>query len=607
MDTLNLTSKMSQQENTCAAHRAAMEKRMKDMTSTALNQLRLERKLCDVVIKVGHAEFDAHKVILCSCSLYFRTLFTGMWATPEKVEFTIPGVSPQMMQHIINYAYTHSVPITEDNVVDILAAADQFIVPGMVQACSFFLEDQLCMRNCMGIWKMVDFYHCPEFRHRVFLYILYHFERIVGVSQEFLDLSEEQLAAVLESDYLNVKRENAAFEAILRWINHLPEQRHRCISALLPKVRLGLLSADYLQHNVMNNTMIKNNIECEPIINDAMTRFMVFHASGGPKHCFSNLLSRPRLPAAILVATGGKNGSTAAVKIEAYDARADCWVTLNTDILRAHHGAAVISRYVYLVGGCDQTTHLDTVQKLDLLTCTEHPVASMNSARCYVSVAVHNGCIYAIGGFNGETYLNTVECYKPETNRWTMVAPMRAKRCGAGVATLNGKVYICGGFNGHRSISTVECYEPESNQWTSIPPMRCSRSGLGVIGYRDRIYAVGGVIARNLHLRSAEAYNPSTNRWTSVPSMHIPRSYFGIEVVDDQVFVVGGHDGSSVLSSVERYDEEAGMWYRASNVEISRSNLSCCVLHGLYGLAQGLFPRGPLKVPSEEEAAGGSN
>lgn len=45
---------------------------MSDTASAVLPELRLEGKLCDVVIKVGDVELGAHKDILCSCSLYFR-------------------------------------------------------------------------------------------------------------------------------------------------------------------------------------------------------------------------------------------------------------------------------------------------------------------------------------------------------------------------------------------------------------------------------------------------------------------------------------------------------------------------------------------------------
>ncbi|XP_035518191.1 kelch-like protein 10 [Morone saxatilis] len=589
---------MSEQEESSASlnsRRREMEKKMSDKASAVLTEFRLGGKLCDVVMKVGDTEFNAHKIILCSCSSYFRALFTGAWATSNKQIYTIPGVTPEMMQLIINYAYTRSVTVTEDNVLEVLATADQFLVPGIIHTCCLFLEEQLCPKNCIGIWRLVDFYHCPELKEKVFLYILHRFEEIVCVSQELLDLSVRQLGAIVENDHLNVKGENTVFEAVLGWINHLPEQRRLYISVLLRKVRLGLMTPSYLQNNVVDNAVIKDCVECTSIINDAVTACMDFRASGRSKSVYSNLLTRPRLPSVILLVTGSVDARCAPNCMEAYDARADSWVTVNTEqIWRTHHGAAVLNNVVYLIGGCSHEVYFRTVQKFDLVTRTWHQVAPMYSHRCYISVAVLNGCIYAIGGFNGHTYYKTVECYKPETDQWNMIAPMTTKRCGASATTLNGKVYVCGGFNGRHSLSTAECYDPNTNQWTMIAPMRSCRSGLGVAAYRGRIYAVGGTIGNNSHLRSAEAYNLQTDRWSNVPSMYSPRSYFGIEVVDDQLFVVGGHNGSTTLLAVERYDEEAGMWYSASDTVMPRSGLSCCVLHGLYSVVEDLFPRGPL-------------
>ncbi len=201
------------------------------------------------------------------------------------------------------------------------------------------------------------------------------------------------------------------------------------------------MTASYLQNNVIDNAVIKDSIECIPIINDAVMAFIDFRSNGRSKTANSNPLNRPRLPPAILMVSGGKDGNNAATSLEAYDSRADCWVTVSTEeINRAHHGAAVLNNFVYLIGGCSQEAHLNTVQRFDLVTCTWHQVAPMNTCRCYVSVAVQNGCIYAMGGSSGHVYYNTVECYKPETDQWTMMTPMRAKRCGASATTLNGKV-----------------------------------------------------------------------------------------------------------------------------------------------------------------------
>uniref|UniRef100_UPI0037E8E200 kelch-like protein 10 n=1 Tax=Semicossyphus pulcher TaxID=241346 RepID=UPI0037E8E200 len=577
------------------------------MTSAALTELRANGNLCDVVIKVGDVNFYAHKIVLCGCSLYFRTLFTGAWSTQDRLMYTITGVSPEAMNLIISYAYTRSVPLTDKNVVEALAAADQFLIPGMVQQCGFFFEDQLCLKNCISTWKLVDFYHCPELRNKVFHYIMQHFEEVALVSQELWELSVQQLTVIIENDHLNVKQEETVFEAVLSWINHLPQQRRSYISVLLPKVRLGLIATDYLQNRVIENALVKESIGCIPIINDAVTAFMKLRFQRRSEFIFRNLLSRPRLPPSILLVTGGKDGIIPASSVEVYDCRADCWVTVNTDgICRAHHGTAVLHNFVYLIGGCDQDTHLNTVIKLDLLSYTWHHVASMKSPRCYVSVAVLDGCIYAMGGCNGQVYYNTVECYRPETDQWTGLAAMRKKRSGASATTLNGKVYICGGFNGRRNDNSAEFYNPDTDTWTLIRAMRNCRIGLGVAAYKGHIYAVGGASVDSTYLCNVEAYNPQTNRWRQVPSMCNPRSYCGIEVVDDQLFVVGGYNGSNSMLTAERYNEEAGMWFSAAHMETSRSGLSCCVLHGLHSLAENLFARGPLMPPKVEEAAVGT-
>lgn len=56
-----------------------MERKMSAMACTIFNELRLEGKLCDVIISVDGIEFNAHKNILCSCSHYFRSVRGDGW------------------------------------------------------------------------------------------------------------------------------------------------------------------------------------------------------------------------------------------------------------------------------------------------------------------------------------------------------------------------------------------------------------------------------------------------------------------------------------------------------------------------------------------------
>ena len=42
-----------------------------------LDSLRTNEELCDVVLLVGNLRLLAHKVVLASCSAYFKAMFTG--------------------------------------------------------------------------------------------------------------------------------------------------------------------------------------------------------------------------------------------------------------------------------------------------------------------------------------------------------------------------------------------------------------------------------------------------------------------------------------------------------------------------------------------------
>ncbi|KAM6400758.1 kelch-like protein 10 [Pluvialis apricaria] len=197
---------------------------MSAVLCTVFSELCLEEGLCDVVISVGGIEFSAHKNILCSCSQYFRALFSTSWSNAGKVVYTIPGTSPEMMRLIIEYAYSGTALVTADNVEGLLVAADQFNVMGIIRLCCEFLKSQLCLENCVGIWRFTDHYYCPDLREAAHMFILHHLEEVTRVSAEFLELSVNELQRVLQKEELRGKEE-AVFEAVLKWIAHDPQNR----------------------------------------------------------------------------------------------------------------------------------------------------------------------------------------------------------------------------------------------------------------------------------------------------------------------------------------------------------------------------------------------
>ncbi|XP_071331804.1 kelch-like protein 10 [Trachinotus anak] len=545
------------------------------------NELRLEQQLCDAVIRVDGTEFHVHKLILCNCSPYFRALFTH-WSTPDSQVFDMPNVSPDMMRLIIDFAYTGFVPVTQENIQELFIVADRFNVMGILEACSHILEEQLAPQNCIGIWWFTDLYYYPKLKHKTFLFILNHFEEVAVTSEEFLLLSAQELSKIIENDQLNVKKEKTVFEAILHWITYAPEQRGEYIPLLLSKVRLALMSPEYMMENVNVNEVVKASEECHRILLKTMDAMLNIRTKRFSNSIFNEPLARPRLPPAVLLAIGGWSGSNPTSRLEAYDVHAERWVRVTDDeeAPRAYHGTAFLNGSVYCVGGYDGVEQFSTVHRFDLNTHTWQEVAPMHSRRCYVSVTVMDGYIYAMGGYDGRDRLETAERYQPRTNQWTLIASMHEQRSDASCTTLQGKVYICGGFNGNECLSSAECYNPETNQWTLIASMGNRRSGVGVMAYADHVFAVGGFNGTS-RLCTAEAYNPNNDTWHNVPHMLNSRSHFGIAVIDDRLFVVGGFNGFTTTLDVECYDIKAGEWSDVCDIEISRSALSCCVVYGL--------------------------
>ncbi|XP_032826422.1 kelch-like protein 10 [Petromyzon marinus] len=561
-----------------------MERKMSSLACSVFNELRLEGKLCDAVIRVKDREFNAHKNILCSCSPYFRALFTGSWSDAGRRKFTIPGVEPEAMELIIEYAYMRTLPVTCANVERLLVAADQFNVMGIVRLCCAFLREHISFDSCVEVYRFSGFYALHDLQQSAFAFMLQNFEALAGSREQFCELTADELELMLSQDELTVRSEHTAYDAILTWLSGDVEARTRDVPRLLAKLRLSLMRLDVFLGHLDQFERIRDRVDCREAICGTVQALL---AADGPA------LRRPRLPSSVLFAVGGWSASSPTNAVEAFDARSDSWRNVTPEhefSPRAYHGTAFLRPHVYVVGGFDSADYFNGVLRLEPASGAWRQVAPMHERRCYVSVAVLGGALYAMGGFDGYARLSSAERYEPESNQWSMIATMNAMRSDASATALGGRVYICGGFNGNECLFTAEHYCPETNAWTLFSPMTVRRSGIGVIACGDRVCAVGGFDGTN-RLRSAEEYTPATDSWSPLPEMNQPRSNFGIEVVDGVVYAVGGFNGFTTTFNSECYDRDEGRWFDVSDMSIYRSALSCCVVQGLPNVRDFVAPR----------------
>lgn len=186
-----------------------------------------------------HRLLSSVRVLMCVNLSSFkppRTLFTS-WSRADQRLYEIPGLSADMMQLIIEFAYTGHVALSEDSVQDLLLAADQLIVIQVIQACWDFLEERLSPENCIGVWHFTSVCHCPKLHHKAYHYIISNFEE-VALGEELLHLSVDHLTEIIAKDELNVRNERSVFKAIHQWISFAPEERQNHLASLLSKVCL---------------------------------------------------------------------------------------------------------------------------------------------------------------------------------------------------------------------------------------------------------------------------------------------------------------------------------------------------------------------------------
>ncbi|XP_068748404.1 kelch-like protein 12 isoform X2 [Montipora capricornis] len=440
----------------------------------SINRLRKEKKLCDITLKVRDREFCAHRVVLSACSDYFSAMFTGDLEESHQSIVELQGLDPDTMEFLLDFVYTESIQVSVENVQALLPAACLLQLEGVQKACCKFLEQQLDPSNCLGIRSFAESHGCEELRYAAEKYILKHFVDLVQ-SEEFLQLSDDDVESLIKCDNLTVPSEEAVFEAVISWIKQDENKRTNCLPKMLQYVRLPLLTPRYLTDTVDTEELIKQSLDCRDLVDEA----------------------------------------------KKYHLRPDCRSSMQNSRTKSRIGQ---SEVMYVLGGFGNLqSPVDVVEKYDPLTGQWCAVQPMKRKRRYVSAVTLNNRLYAIGGYDSSSRLNTVECFDHSSSQWTVMTPMLQRRGLAGATTLAGKIYVAGGFDGTTRHTSVECYDPTIDRWTIVGEMQAPREGAGLTNLDGVLFCVGGYDGNHV-LNSIERYDPRTGQWSGLAPMTARRS-----------------------------------------------------------------------------------
>ena len=108
-------------------------------------QFRDQSEFIDVRLKVHEDIFPAHRIILAANSDYFYAMFTAEMkeSNQEVIELKDDSISSDALKIVMDSIYTGDIHVNEENVFEVVAAADHLQVITVVQQCCDFLRGSL--------------------------------------------------------------------------------------------------------------------------------------------------------------------------------------------------------------------------------------------------------------------------------------------------------------------------------------------------------------------------------------------------------------------------------------------------------------------------------
>ena len=524
-----------------------------------LQNIRRQGKLCDVTLKVDTSKFSAHRIVLAASIPYFNSMFTSDMLEVNQNEIVMQGIEEHALEALVNFAYSGSITVNVNTVQAILIGANFLQLKVVKEFCYNFITKRLHPSNCLGVRHFGEMLMCSPLVDQSNSYLNRYFVD-VSQSEEFFQLLKDSVVDILSRSELNVASEEQVFAAASAWVKHDFSARKDFMPELLQHIRLPLLRPEILTDVVQMDPAAKSCLKCRDLVDKAKD----YHLMPERRSLFPPHMTQPRYCSEIqdlIYAVGGLTSSGEALNtVEKYTSSKSQWECVaSMQTCRSRVGVAVLFGKLYAIGGYDGSNRLDTAEvynpKLDKWSF----IKPMRERRSALGCTAFENQIYVCGGYDGVASLNSCEVYQPEIDEWKLISNMNKSRSAGAVCVFEGSVCILGGHDGLSIFNSVERYDHRQDQWFQSTPMLSKRCRHGAACLQGRIFVFGGYDGQKF-LKTVEVFDRSVGQWTNVAPMRMRRSRVGVAVSGGRIFALGGYDGCSNLSCVEVYDSESDLW-----------------------------------------------
>ena len=147
-------------------HKAASLSSVDQRWSTDFENLFIIQSGSDISFIVTGQVIRAHKLILSARSPVFAAMFQSDMKEKGMEEIVIPEIAPDIFRDLLRFIYTDQVQFTESNVPQLLAAANQFLLPSLKSKCEEFIMEYLTTENCVEMLTLADLHNALLLKRR---------------------------------------------------------------------------------------------------------------------------------------------------------------------------------------------------------------------------------------------------------------------------------------------------------------------------------------------------------------------------------------------------------------------------------------------------------
>ncbi len=248
---------------------------------------------------------------------------------------------------------------------------------------------------------------------------------------------------------------------------------------------------------------------------------------------------------------------------ERYDAAAESFTSLPPlSSARGHVvGALLPGGDALAIGGCNETTCLDTVDRYQASDSSIVAAPALGTARGFATATVlSDGRVLVAGGCADPAcaaMVAEVEVYDPAADAFSSAGVLDTPRAGH-TATLmdDGKVLIAGGCADAecmRTLATTEIWDPATGLVAAGPAMPGPRHNhTASLLPTGEVVLAGGAAGPTTSLPSAVVYVPSGERFIELEHMVLDRAYHtAIALSSSDVLVAGGCNPTTCMPWAE--------------------------------------------------------